>query len=94
MCHGCWDKFDGCSSDFDTEDARKVLVDIVTAAHARGREEGLEEAAKHLEREADLATGSLHCGDNAMTISNTSRWVKTVRAAAASIRSRLTQKEV
>lgn len=52
----------------------------------RIRAEIIEECAKHLEHEADIATNSLHCGDNSQTIAATHRISRAYHEAAKSIR--------
>lgn len=46
----------------------------------------VEACAKHIEHEADLATNSLHCGDNSGTIAATHRVSRAYYEAAKSIR--------
>jgi hypothetical protein len=50
------------------------------------RDAVIEECARHLEQEADLATNSLHCGDNSQTIAAVHRVSRTYYEAAKSIR--------
>ncbi len=47
----------------------------------------VEACAKHIEHEADVATNSLHCGDNSQTIAATHRVSRAYYEAAKSIRS-------
>lgn len=70
---------------------RQVALDSegkpVYFAAAPARDAVIEECAKHIEREADVATNSLHCGDNSQTIAATHRVSRAYHEAAKSIRS-------
>lgn len=76
---------------FDSGDAvgamRAALTAALGAAQASTyRADAIEECARHLEREADVATNSLHCGDNSGTIAAVHRVSRVYYEAAKSLR--------
>jgi hypothetical protein len=68
-------------------DASAALRQAVSQSSAGGeRAFVIEECAMHLEHEADIATNSLHCGDNYATIVATYRVSRAYHEAAKSLR--------
>jgi hypothetical protein len=63
-----------------------IAVQAALAAIHHLRPRIIEECAKHLEHEADIATNSLHCGDNSATIAAAHRVSRAYHEAAKSIR--------
>ena len=63
-----------------------AILALSPAPTDKMREEVIEECARHIEHEADVATNSLHCGDNSQTIAATHRISRTYYEAAKSIR--------
>jgi Lar family restriction alleviation protein len=83
MCDDCGAK--GPQIELDREDANKRWNARIGPAQSP-RDAVIEECARHLEQEADLATNSLHCGDNSQTIAAVHRVSRTYYEAAKSIR--------
>lgn len=72
------------SADTTAPDDKRALEDMTLASNAR--KAAIEECARHLEREADVATNSLHCGDNSGTIAAVHRVSRTYHEAVKSLR--------
>lgn len=66
--------------------ARLKSFGYVLTRGADTREAVIEECAKHLENEADVASNSLHCGDNHMTIAAVHRVSRAYYEAAKALR--------